>query len=326
MSQSVRPVVFPNKNGLHLFGMLHVPSPAPESQKPAILLLSPGIKSRIGPHRLYVKMAARFIEMGFTVLRFDFYGLGDSEGELTESVMANFYGSIEKGRYVEDTLMAMDWMERELGIRRFILSGLCGGAITGLIAASRDPRVDSLIGLGIPVTLASTETESYDNVSEGQLNRLRGKYIRKIIDPKAWVRLLTLKTDFRLLFKALSRPIDNILRSGKPNGDEDQTFSGKDPEGEVRSGGGNFNRLFPMAFFSMVSTNRRLLLIFSEKDRLYWEFDEKFHRPYRSRIETYRNFVQLHVTKDANHIFSSPESQEEMMGKACSWLEVHYCA
>jgi len=252
------------------------------------------------------------------------YGLGDSEGELTESVLANFYGSIEKGRYVEDTITAMDWMEQELGIRRFILCGLCGGAITGLIAASRDPRVDSLIGLGIPVTLASTESESYDNLSEGQLNRLRTKYFRNIIDPESWVRLLTLKTDFRLLFKSLSRPINNVLRSWNRNGEDNQGFSGKDPEGE--GGGGNFNRLFPAAFFSIVSTNRRLLLIFSEKDRLYWEFDEKFNRPYRSRIEAYRNLVEVHITKDANHIFSSQESQEEMMREATSWLETHYCA
>jgi len=324
MSETVRPVVFRNRNGLHLFGMLHLPSSAPGSGKPGILLLSPGIKSRIAPHRLYVKMAARFVKLGFTVFRFDFYGLGDSEGELTENVLANFYGSIEKGRYVEDTFAAMDWMERELGIRRFILGGLCGGAITGLIAASRDPRVDSIIGLGIPVTLAATDTESYENVSDGQLVRLRTKYIRKIIDPKSWIRLVTLKTDFRLLFQSLSRPVENVLRSGKRNGTDDQAFSGKDPESG--GGGGNFNRLFPVAFFSMMSTNRRLLLIFSEKDRLYWEFDEKFLRPYRTRIEAYPNLIHLHIAKDANHIFSSPESQEEMMGKATSWLEAYYPA
>jgi len=37
------------------------------------------------------------------VLRFDFYGLGDSEGEIREPMLADLYGSIQMGRYVKDT-------------------------------------------------------------------------------------------------------------------------------------------------------------------------------------------------------------------------------
>ena len=45
---------------------------------PAIILLNAGIAHRVAPHRLYVNMARRFADMGFTVLRFDFSGVGDS--------------------------------------------------------------------------------------------------------------------------------------------------------------------------------------------------------------------------------------------------------
>ncbi len=38
------------------------------------------------------------------MLRFDFFGLGDSEGDLDETVLADVYNNIEVGRYVDDTL------------------------------------------------------------------------------------------------------------------------------------------------------------------------------------------------------------------------------
>jgi len=315
---SARPVVFRNRDGLRLFGMLHLPESG-RKRDAAILILSPGIKSRIAPHRLYVKMADRFTRLGFPVFRFDYAGLGDSEGEVSERYVADFYGSIQRGRYVNDVKAAMDWMEAGTGIRRFILAGLCGGAITGLLAGSRDQRIDSVAGLGIPVILDGTDIDYYDHVSSGQLGRLREKYLGKLLDPKSWIRLVTLQTDYRLLAKSLFRPFLQLFRSdAEADGTMTHSPAAKSPEN------GNFNRLFPSSFFSMVSSGRRILLVFSEKDRLYWEFDEKFRKPFRSRLEEYRGSVDIHVTKDANHIFSFPEWQEDMMERVCEWLEVNY--
>ena len=62
------PVTFPNKDGLKLFGILHEPVVNKYLEK-AIIILSPGIKSRVAPHRLYIKMARKFSEMGFLTVR-----------------------------------------------------------------------------------------------------------------------------------------------------------------------------------------------------------------------------------------------------------------
>jgi alpha/beta superfamily hydrolase len=48
-----------------------------DPQRPAIVCLNAGIIHRVGPHRLYVKMARTLAAMGFVVLRFDFSGIGD---------------------------------------------------------------------------------------------------------------------------------------------------------------------------------------------------------------------------------------------------------
>ena len=134
---SQQPVAFPNRAGLQLFGILHLPD-RPRPGAPALIMLSPGVKMRVGPQRLYRRMAEQFAAAGLTVLRFDFHGLGDSEGTLTEEMLRDVYNHIEVGRFVADTVDAMDWLQENAGAREFILSGLCGGAIT---TRSGGPRI-----------------------------------------------------------------------------------------------------------------------------------------------------------------------------------------
>src|SRR5215204_5779178 len=129
MNARTIPVSFPNKDGLRLFGILHMPERV-RAEGTAILLLSPGVKMRVAPHRLYNKMAARFVAHGYPVLRFDFHGLGDSEGDAPETLLADLYGATQVGRFVADTTAAMDWMQRNHAVTRFVAAGLCGGALT----------------------------------------------------------------------------------------------------------------------------------------------------------------------------------------------------
>src|SRR5688500_9087000 len=129
----VEAVKFANTAGLALYGTLHRPA-TPGRNLPAVVLLSPGVKMRVGPGRLYVPLTRMLNELGYTVLRFDFFGLGDSEGELQETMLVDVYNNIEVGRYVDDTLCAIKWLRQEQGFKRFVLGGLCGGAITALLA------------------------------------------------------------------------------------------------------------------------------------------------------------------------------------------------
>jgi alpha/beta superfamily hydrolase len=197
----MRPVTFPNRQGHALAGILHEPG-TPKSEV-GVVLLSPGVKNRVAPHRLYVKLARDLASEGWTVLRFDFHGLGDSEGELTDEFLADLYGAIQVGRYIADTRAALDWMQQTLGIRRFVVGGLCGGAITGLLAGVDDPRVVGLLAIGIPVILDSTTIDPVRYMTAGQLKGIRNQYIAKLRDPRSWLRFITLKTDLRLLTRSL---------------------------------------------------------------------------------------------------------------------------
>lgn len=313
MNAEVDPVFFDNRNKLRLFGILHRPSGARKDI--CIIILSPGIKSRVAPHRLYVKMAESFCEMGYCVLRFDPHGIGDSEGEIEERMAADFYGSVQVGRFVNDTIDAMDWLEKEQGISRFILAGLCGGAITGLLAGATDQRVHSLLGLGIPVILDSATTDQTKYMTSGQLEDIGDTYLRKLIDKKAWRRFLSLKSDYRLILKV-------VLNSVSKKAGNSHT-SHRDTEiSETRGDrtGNNFNTFFPLALHKMLSS-RKVLLIFSGADRLHWEFEEKYIQKYAQEFQKLRKNIDIHVINNANHILSFTEWQDELLGKFNSALK-----
>lgn len=312
MTSEVLPVTFCNKAGHRLFGMLHRPADASASGA-AIILLSPGVKMRVAPHRMYLNMAKRFVALGYPVLRFDFYGLGDSEGEAEEEYLADLYGAIQVGRYIDDTIAAMDWMQQTYGTSQFIVSGLCGGAITGLFAGARDPRVICLLGLAIPVIIDGSRIDFTRYMTDVQLSATRQGYLEKLWDLRAWrswIRFLTFRSDYRVIARSLFKPLVARFRSKNP--------AAAAPT--QREPADNTNPYFAQAFFKMVSTSRYVYLVFAGMDRLYWEFEKKFMERNRVELESNASWYEIHVTKDANHIFSFREWEEDMLDQCSRWL------
>lgn len=312
MNASVEAIVIPNGAGQRLFGILHTP---PSNRNPgvAIVLLSPGIKGRVAPHRLYVKLARRLCDAGFRVLRFDFNGLSDAEGELDETQVVDVYASVSVGRYVEDTIAAMDWLQQQHQVNKFVLSGLCGGAITGLFAGARDARVEALVGLAIPVIQYGNNSMRYQYLSSGERDQFRSGYLRKLLDWKSWLRLLTFRSDYSVITKVFLSPLKKAFRkklqpAATPSADEN----------------GNLNSFFPQAFFQMLNGPKKLFLLFGETDRLYWDFDEKFYQRYKQKIVASGGHLELQLIKDARHIFEEREHQAQLFHHIVAWVEREY--
>jgi pimeloyl-ACP methyl ester carboxylesterase len=319
MTATRTPVTFVNADGARLFGILHQPE-APRDPHTAILLLSPGVKMRVAPHRLYNKMTARFVSLGYTVFRFDFHGLGDSGGLAPDWLLADLYGATQVGRYVNDTVAAMDWLQRTYGTTRFIAAGLCGGALTGLLTAQRDPRIVSLMALSIPVILDGANIDASKYMTATQLRGTRKRYLSKLRlwDPavwRSWMRFLTLQSHYSLVLRSLAQPVLAKFRRAAP------AVPKEAPEASQPVEQDNTNPHFAPAFMRMASTSRRMLLVFAETDRLLWDFEAKFRQRHQSAIERYKHEYEVHVVPKANHIFSLPEWQEEMLGRACEWLD-----
>jgi len=85
---------------------------------------------------------------GFPALRFNFRGTGLSQGE-------HHHGVGEQ----DDVRAALEWLDREFHLP-MIFAGFSFGAAVGLGPACGDARVQSAIGVGIPV--AAIDNRNYD--------------------------------------------------------------------------------------------------------------------------------------------------------------------
>lgn len=106
---------------------------------PAIVILNSGLVHKVGSCRLSVQIARRFAEKGYTCLRFDLSGLGDSEAWNTSLP--------EDERLVAECRMAMDFLAGHVRAGNFIWYGLCSGAQNSFKTALADERVVGLAGI-----------------------------------------------------------------------------------------------------------------------------------------------------------------------------------
>lgn len=79
-----------------------------------------------------------FSGLGLPVLRFNFRGVGLSEG-------AHDHGPGE----LDDARAALDWLDSTLHLP-ILLAGFSFGSFIGMSAGCADPRVKGLVGLGVP--------------------------------------------------------------------------------------------------------------------------------------------------------------------------------
>ena len=130
------------KFGAHssLIGIVTEPAPGSASEgKPAFIMLNSGILHRIGSCRLSVRVARALSKEGFTCLRFDYSGIGDS-GQRRDTL------TFEESSVLE-TKEAMDYLAKTKGAANFVLMGLCSGADMAHDTAVVDERVRGLMML-----------------------------------------------------------------------------------------------------------------------------------------------------------------------------------
>jgi pimeloyl-ACP methyl ester carboxylesterase len=119
--------------GNRLVGILTTPPSGVRDGALACLLMNAGMIHRIGPHRLNVKIARALAGCGIATLRLDLSGVGDSPPTVG--------GRHFREQAVLDLRDAMDHLELRLGVRRFVVFGLCSGAANGYRLALEDQRV-----------------------------------------------------------------------------------------------------------------------------------------------------------------------------------------
>jgi exosortase A-associated hydrolase 1 len=119
-----------------LYGILHRPTPAsptPASRR-GLLIVVGGPQYRAGSHRQFTLLARDLAAGGVPVMRFDYRGMGDSEGELRD------FAAVD-----DDLRAAVDhFLASVPGMTEVALWGLCDGATAAGMYAAGDRRVTGL--------------------------------------------------------------------------------------------------------------------------------------------------------------------------------------
>ncbi|MEK8051130.1 alpha/beta fold hydrolase [Ideonella sp. DXS22W] len=268
-----------------LVGVLSAPAVAPPGagERPALLVVNAGLVHRSGPQRLHVALLRRMAAQGFTGLRFDFSGIGDS------------LPRADSLPYTQSTLLelrqAMDAVAAHSGCTRFVVLGLSSGALVSLAAAGADERVAGVClmnphGFGS----ASVWGEHVDALSAGR------DYARNLRSLDSWRKLLTGRTNYRRLLSAVRarvvpRPADPehaaVTAAAQP------LFAGV------------FARALPALF------------VFSEKDASRDNIEQILGRGWQRRLGA---TVRVATIADANHTFANPGHLQQVLAAIEQWI------
>jgi alpha-beta hydrolase superfamily lysophospholipase len=170
--------------------------PASASVNPAVVLLNSGGYHHVGPHRLYVPLARQWAALGFSVLRLDLSGLGDSESRDDVPMNEPYPPSA-----LQDIRDAIAYTRDRVSCDNVILAGMCSGAYHAVHAA--DPAICGVIAVNPPLFHRAGDPivadPYYNNDAETR------RVARALFSAAKWRRLISGRVDLRYTFKVVSR-------------------------------------------------------------------------------------------------------------------------
>lgn len=118
-----------------LMGIYHRPVPA-AGRTCAVVLCPPIEQEYIRCHRAYRQLAVRLARVGFPVLRFDYFGTGDSAGDVAPSGLA---------QWTADAAAAIETAKDRSRMKQVVIVGLRLGATLAVQVSSQRSDVAGLV-------------------------------------------------------------------------------------------------------------------------------------------------------------------------------------
>jgi len=274
-----RPVQFGTSTTL--IGMLTEPGAA-GSGRPGVLMLNSGILHRVGSCRLHVRLARALAAAGYTSLRFDYSGIGDSEPRRDTLPF--------EASAVAETREAMDYLAARKGLDRFVLLGLCSGADMAHETAVADARVRALVLL---------DAWAYRN-----LGYYWRHYAPRLLRPAVWANY------GRVRLQRLAR---RRVAAGTPVGGDGVEYEMPKYVREFppRERIANDLRLF-------MSRGMQLFLLWTGG---LWVYNHRGQYAATFRRELVAGNVREEYLPDADHILTGLDHQAWVTREVVSWLE-----
>jgi len=276
--------------GLTLSGILHRSSIS--QHRLGVLIVVGGPQYRVGSHRQFVYLARSLAKAGFSVLRFDLRGMGDSFGDPITFE--------EAGPDLNAAIGAL--LDAEPGLDGVVLWGLCDAASAILMFAAQDSRVHGAVLLNPWVRSDATLASA----------RISGYYLKRLLSSVFWRRVVSGKVDLKASIygflndwrKKLAWQNYNMSSALSAN---ERTTPLTDFRGAMLRGLERFDE--------------PILLILSEEDLTAGEFVELTASEQRWSKAIARTNVTVRRLEGADHTFSSAEWRAAVETWTKTWLE-----
>lgn len=265
-----------------MLGMLAAPE---KDGVTGVLVVVGGPQYRVGSHRQFLLLSRALATAGYPTMRFDYRGMGDSQGELRNFEAAS-----------EDIAAAIEaFFARCPQLNQVILWGLCdaASAILLYLDETNDARVAGLCLLNPWVrseaSLARTQIKHY--------------YSQRLVRPEFWLKLFSGKLGIGKALAGFSRNLASSLQSGQRNVDGQ-------PLG--------FQQKMERALSNF---NGAVLLVLSGADYSAKEFLEYVGTSNAFSAALLRPCVTRIDIADADHTFSTAEWRGAVEIATASWLK-----
>lgn len=256
---------------------IYTPSATNTPARIACLIPNSGLIHRVGPHRFAVKLARELSVAGIASFRFDLTGVGDSKSAAGPS---NYRDQMQS-----DIGAAMDVVQREYGIDRFVIAGICSGAVNGFWATVHEKRA---VGLFM-----------YDGFW------YRSRWTTLV---RHWKRLRSMSLP--QIAAAISRRLLTFKRAPEAAAEPSQVFSSWDMDNPPRE-------QFVRELQGLVDRHVSVFLMYGGGVIDYYSYQNQFRHAFRG--EKFLEAVRCEHHPDFDHTLTSVDVQRRMIALVRDW-------
>ena len=282
-----------------LIGIFHATE---GSAKRGVLLVVGGPQYRVGGHRQFLLLARHLAANGVPVLRMDYRGMGDADGEYLgfEHVSADIAAGI-------DALLA-----QAPELDEVVLWGLCDAASANLFYAAGDPPVTGVVLLNPWVRTVAGEAKAY----------LRHYYLSRLRDPAFWRKLASGGVNPATVLKSMGNLIAKATGKSEPEPEKQETETEQtEPTLLMPAAPDDATPLPDRMLAAMQTFDGAVLLIISGQDLTAKEFLDaaSASRGWRQQLAAAR--VVRRDLEAADHTFSRREWRDRISAWTLEWLK-----
>ncbi|MDB5335342.1 MAG: hypothetical protein JWN70_961 [Planctomycetaceae bacterium] len=294
-----------------LFGILTEPVTPASANLPTIIVLNSGSAYHIGPGRLHVHLTRQLATQGFRCLRMDINGLGDSV--TTDPSQENVTYPSTAFRDVD---IAMEMLQRDYGMQKCVLMGLCSGAYTSFQSAASitNPALVESVLIN-PLTFFWKDGMTLDSAPVGELVA-QHYYLSSALEPKKWLKLLRGQTKI-----GITGAVKLLVQRLRPTGSraENHVESVSLP---ARIASHPLQDDLPADLASIDQARRTLAMFFAVSDPGYSILMHKAKNQANALRQAGK--LQMSFIKDADHTFSRRSARKALLESMQEYLRERF--